>query len=375
MQINKITLKNFRNYDQLELDVSDGTHIISGMNAQGKSNFIEAIYYSAFSRSFRKAKDRELIKHGEDFFDIKIDFTSNYRAENISINLDKNLKKRIKINEVPVRKMAEFIGKLKIACFTPEDLYLISGSPSERRRFLNRDLSQIYPTYFRNIIDYHIVLNQRNSAIKQYKYNQRDINTISMWDDKLAELSKKIIEKRVFHIKKMNQISSLLHNNLSGKKEKLKIEYKGIFNSKNNQKYDKIDFGIKALLKENLDNDIKYGYTTIGVHKDDFDIFINDREAKKFASQGQKKLAALAIKLSQIEMIKDITGEVPIVLLDDVSSELDEERRLFLLDYITGFQSFMTTTDIDIFENKKDSFRNITVSNGILKEEFPCKKQ
>ncbi len=375
MLINRIELKDFRNFIDLSIDVSNGTHIISGMNAQGKSNFIEAIYYSAFSRSFRKSKDKELIRDGTDSFSIKIDFTSDGRDEDIIIHLDKNSKKRIKVNGVFIRKMSDFIGKIKLACFTPEDLYLISGSPSERRRFINRELSQIYPLYFRNIIDYHTALNQRNSAIKQYKFNPVDVNTITMWDDKLSELGEQIFEKRLFYLEKVNSISSKLHAKLSGNKENLKIEYNGIFKSKNLQKYDRIRTGIKNLLEENLLNDIKYGYTTLGVHKDDFNIYIDDKEAKKYASQGQKKLAALSIKLSQIDMIRDITGQMPIVLLDDLSSELDEERRLFLFDYILNFQSFMTTTDIDIFKNEKNKFRHITVTNGILKEENPCKKQ
>ncbi len=375
MFIRNIELKNFRNYDYIKLDVSEGTHIISGMNAQGKSNFIEAIYYSAFSRSFRKSKEKDLIKEDKDSFFIRISFMADNREQNISIHLDKNLRKRIKVNDVPISKMSDFIGKINIACFTPEDLYLISGSPSERRRFLNRELSQIYPAYFRDIVDYHNVLNQRNSAIKQYKWNPKDVHTITMWDDKIAELSEKIIKKRILQLEKMNLISSNLHKKLSGNKENLKIQYRGIFHSKNNEKYDKIVPRVIDLLNENLDNDIKYGYTTIGLHKDDFDIFIDEKEAKKFGSQGQKKLAALSIKLSQIDMIKEIKGTMPIVLLDDLSSELDEERRLFLLDYITGFQSFMTTTDIDIFREKRKQFKHFTVSNGILKEEDPCKKQ
>ncbi|MDO4772123.1 MAG: DNA replication/repair protein RecF [Bacillota bacterium] len=375
MQITKIRLKNFRNYETLDLDVSEGAHVISGMNAQGKSNFIEAIYYSAFSRSFRKSRDKDLIRHGAEQLSIQIDFDSDNREESLAIFLDKGMNKRIKINENYIRKMSDFIGKIKIACFTPEDLYLISGSPGERRRFLNRELSQIYPAYFRNIIDYHLVLNQRNTAIKQYKFGGKDGNLVRMWDDKLAELGEKIIQKRVTHLLRMDEIASGLHKRLSGEKEILKIEYDGIFHSKNYEKYDKIEFGLKELLDENFENDMKYGYTTIGPHKDDFHIFINGLEAKKFASQGQKKLSALSIKLSQIEMIQEITGTMPIVLLDDVSSELDEERRLFLLDYITGFQSFMTTTDIEIFQEERHKFKHITVSNGTIKEEHPCKIQ
>ncbi len=379
MLIKSIEIKDFRNYKNLYLDVSEGAHIISGMNAQGKSNFLEAIYYSAFSRSFRNAKDKELLRNGAERFSIKIDFLTedfnkNVREESIVIFQDKNLKKRIKVNDVVIRKMSDFIGKLKIACFTPEDLFLISGSPSERRKFLNRELSQIYPAYFRNIIDYHNVLNQRNSAIKQYKCNNSDINLIKMWDDSLIDLAEKIIIKRKNNLERMNQVSSQLHNELSGKKEILELKYKGVFQSKNHSKnvenYGKIRSGLSDLLIENLENDIKYGYTTVGPHKDDFEIQINGMEAKKYASQGQKKLAALSIKLSQIDIIKEITGKTPIVLLDDVSSELDEERRIFLLDYITGFQSFMTTTDIDIFKDKNIKYRNIKVSNGILKEDI-----
>ncbi len=380
MQIKNIELRDFRNYKSLNLNVSEGAHIISGKNAQGKSNFIEAIYYSAFSRSFRNAKDKELIRDGADNCYLKIDFLSddfnskNCREESIIIYLDKNSKKKIKVNDIVIRKMSEFIGKLKISCFTPEDLFLISGSPSDRRRFLNRELSQIYPAYFRNIIDYHNVLNQRNTAIKQYKTNQSDVNLIKIWDDSLVDLAEKIINKRKKHLEEMNLVSSKLHKELSGKKEKLDLSYKGIFHgknySKNIEKYGKIKSGFKELLEENFETDLKYGYTTIGPHKDDFEIFINGKEAKKFASQGQKKLSALSIKMSQIDMIKEITGTIPIVLLDDVSSELDEERRIFLLDYIMGFQSFMTTTDIEIFKDKKNKFRNIVVNNGILKEDI-----
>lgn len=375
MQIKRIELKNFRNYEFLELDTSEGAHIISGMNAQGKSNFIEAIYYAAFSRSFRKAREKELLRYGQDHLRIRIDFSSGDREESIAIFLDKGANKKIQVNGVFVRKLSDLVGKLKIACFTPEDLYLISGSPGDRRRFLNRELSQIYPAYFRNIVDYHLVLNQRNSAIKLYKMKQSDPVSITMWNDKLSELAEKIILKRLLYLERMNLGASSLHRKLSGEKENLKIEYRGIFHSKNLEKYDKIESGFKRILEENLENDIRYGYTTYGPHKDDFEIFIDDKEARKFASQGQKKLAALSIKLSQIQMIKNITGTMPIVLLDDVSSELDEKRRLFLLDYIKGFQSFMTTTDIEIFKDRMDEFRHITVTGGMMKEEVPCKKQ
>ncbi len=375
MYIKKIKLKNFRNYEYLDIDFKSGAHIISGMNAQGKSNFIEAIYYSAFSRSFRNSKDIEMIKDGERDFFIELHFSSEKRDEKIEINFDKGQGKRIRINEIPIKKISDFIGKLKIACFTPEDLYLISGSPNQRRRFIDRELSQIYPVYLKNIIDYNNILSQRNAAIKQYKINYKNIELINMWDDGLSSLAENIIKKRLKHIDKINTYSSFLHNEISNKKEILKVTYDSILNSQKSEKYGTIKSDIKKQLEDSISTDIKYGYTTIGPHKDDFDIYINGKEAKKYASQGQKKLASLSIKLSQIEIIKEVTGVTPVVLLDDVSSELDEQRRLFLLDYIKDFQAFMTTTDVEIFKNKKNDFNNIVVENGVLKEAFLAKRK
>ncbi len=365
MKIDKIELRSFRNYDELSIELDRGINIITGNNAQGKSNFLESIYFSAFSRSFRTQKDKELVQGGEDFASVVVYFTSN-REEKIEIKIDKAGKKQIKVNSNQIQKISDLIGKLKVVSFVPEDVLLIKGQPIERRRFMNKEISQIYPAHISELIDYTRVLSQRNAAIKKHKIENASKELISIWDEQLSGLAEKIIKRRIDFIEKINIKANDVHHVVTEKNEIIKVQYKSFSSSQNSLKYDKIRGDFMDLLRENLEQDIRYGYTVKGPHKDDFEVYIDDLPVKIYGSQGQKRTAALSIKLAQIEYIKEFTEEEPIILLDDVSSELDINRRRCLFDYIKDYQSFISTTDINDYIGFDIPIKEYYVKNGEL---------
>lgn len=365
MIIKSIELKNFRNYKDLFLIPSKGINLITGKNAQGKSNFLESIYFSAFSRSFRTLKEKELLKHGEEFAFTSINFESN-REKKIEINIDKSGKKKILLNSNLIQKLSEYIGTLKIVSFVPEDISLIKGQPSDRRRFLNKEISQVYPVHITELIEYNKLLNQRNASIKKYKLDNYPLELVKIWDEQLSVLAEKITRRRMEFISIMNKKTNFVHEIITGKKERIELIYKSFLNSQNDTKYGRISGSFIEILNENLEQDLKYGYTGKGPHKDDFDVFIDGLYVKVFGSQGQKRTAALSIKLAQIEYIEENKGEKPIILLDDVSSELDIDRRRCLFDYIKNHQSFISTTDVNDYIGFDFPITEYFVENGEL---------
>lgn len=366
MKIRRIELNKFRNFEKQVIEPSEGINVFTGRNAQGKSNFLESICFAASSRSFRTSKDRELIKWDSDFTLVKMFFESNKREQSVEISLDKSGKKKIKINEAPIKSVSELMGKLLICSFVPEDISLIKGQPKERRRFMNREISQIYPVHLNELIEYNKVLMQRNRTIKLFKLGKCDRDMIRLWDPQLAKLGDRIVKRRIEFIRDMNDAINIVHSHLTKKNEELMLHYSGINQSKNNEKYDKIGEGLLAELDECFENDIRYGYSTRGPHKDDFDVKINGEHVKIYGSQGQKRTASLSIKMAQIEMLSLKKEEGPIVLLDDVSSELDEYRRLSLLDYLLKSQSFITTTDLNDYKTIIKAISEYKVHGGTI---------
>lgn len=369
MHIKRIELTNFRNYSSLSVDLAKNINLVYGNNAQGKTNFLESIYFAAFSKSFRTNRDRELIKYGENGLRVKLIFEAAGREQSIDISMDAFCKKRIILNGSPCTKIADLIGKINIATFFPEDLQLIKGSPIYRRRFLNKEISQLYPAHLSELMNYNKVMAQRNIAIKNYKSGYKGLDMIQIWDEQLAELGAKIIERRRFFIDYLNEYASEVNANICGKKERFILKYSGLLSSQKCEKYDKINRVLLDELKQNLSNDLRYGHTTKGPHKDDFDVYIDNRSVKIYGSQGQKRSSALAIKLAGIELITKLIKEKPIVILDDVFSELDINRRTALVSYISDSQTFISLTELDKYESSKGMISKLFVKNGSMELE------
>ena len=342
MQIKNIKIKNFRNYKELDLSIGDGVNVFLGKNAQGKTNLLETIYFCGIGKSFRQVRDKEVIKWGEEFAKIEIQIEKKYRKSAIELIFNSESKKSIKIDGISIKRTGEILGELPIVFFSPDELKLIKDSPEERRKFMNIDISQTNKRYFYLLGRYEKILANRNKLLKTTKDIEILRNMIDIWDRSLVEIAEKISNEREKFVKEIAPFAEMAHSYISNGKERLVIKYKGYNPGKNDFK----EYMLKNLQK-NLEKDFKLGYTTIGPHRDDIDIYLNDIEVKSFGSQGQQRTVALSLKLAELEIIREKTGEYPILLLDDVFSELDLERRKRLLKFTMRTQTFITCTDFD----------------------------
>ncbi len=339
MYIKKLILKDFRSYKNKEFLFSDGLNILVGKNAQGKTNVLEAIFFAIIGKSFKTSKEKEVINLQSEHSYIRAEIAKRFRDVEIELFFDKIHKKSIKIDGISIKKIGELMGCANAVFFSPDELKLVKESPEERRRFMNIDISQTNKRYFYLIGRYEKVLANRNKLLK----SSNDINvikdTIEIWDRALSELAEKIATERKIFIEELSPFAKLAHQYISGGKEEIEIIYKSSFDSeyaKNMFKY----------LQKNLEKDFKLGYTSVGVHRDDLDIYLNDIEVKDYGSQGQQRTVALSMKLAELEIIKNRIGEYPILLLDDVFSELDQDRRRKLLKFTSKTQTIITCTDL-----------------------------
>jgi DNA replication and repair protein RecF len=337
MFIKSLSLKDYRNYGYCDVNFSDGINILFGNNAQGKTNIIEAIYLCATSKSHRTSNDKELINLGKSEAHIKLTVSKQEIDEIIDIHIKKNNRKGIAVNRLPIRKLSELLGIVNVIIFSPEDLGLIKNGPKERRRFLNLELCQLDNIYYHNLQQYQKILKQRNNLLKNMKKIQKDDETINIWDNQLVDYGNKIIKRREEFIKDLNEIINKIHMDISGNKEKLYIEYEK--NVKN------IDF--KQKLKDNLERDIRFGTTSIGPHRDDMMFLVSGIDIRKYGSQGQQRTAALSLKLSEIRLVIDKIDDTPILLLDDVLSDLDEHRQKYLINSLNNIQTIVTCTGVE----------------------------
>ncbi len=345
MYIEQLSILNFRNYKKLDLKFSPNVNIILGDNAQGKTNLVESLYVLGFGKSFRTTQDKDLILMSEMFTHVSAKVKKDDRDLKFDFKYNQKQKKEIKINDVPLHKLSELIGELNIVIFSPEDLQLIKGTPALRRKYIDKSISQIYPYYYRLLIDYNKVLKQRNNLLKQKDVEKQ----IDIWDEQLSDFGAKIMKYRLEFLEELKIICNDIHYKISQNKEHLKIDYISNYLPKNlgeSDVYDKIYSGMLMNLKSRLNLDIRRGYTSVGPHRDDLLFFINERESKKFGSQGQVRTIALSLKLSEITIIKKILNENPILILDDVLSELDHTRQNELINYISDIQTFITTTEV-----------------------------
>ena len=355
MIIKSLELSDFRNYETLSISFDKGTNILFGDNAQGKTNILEAIYVSATTKSHKGSKDKEIINFNKEEAHIRTYLEKEDVEYRVDMHLRKNKSKGIAIDGQKIKKAADLLGLLNVVFFSPEDLSIIKNGPAERRRFADMELCQLDSFYLYNLNNYNKIINQRNKLLKDMYFNQNLKETLNIWDSQLVSYGSKIIEKREAFAKQLCEIIGDIHKKLSGGKEELIVNYEP------DVKVD--DFELK--MKENQEKDIRFKLTSTGPHRDDFSFMVGNIDIRKFGSQGQQRTAALSLKLSEIELVRKITKDNPILLLDDVLSELDSNRQNYLLSTIGEIQTIITCTGLDEFVNNRFEIDKVfQIENG-----------
>ena len=354
MWIKDIKLNNFRNYNYQEIKLHENINLFYGENAQGKTNIIEAIFLCSMGKSFRTNKDKELIKFNEEKALVEINFQKKDRDGKIKIEIGN--KKQIYLNGIKLKKLSDLLGNVNMVIFTPDDINILKGSPQNRRKFLDIMISQLRPNYMHLLTLYLRTLEQRNNYLKQIKTENKDENLLDIWDEKLIDYGMKIYEYRKEFIEKLQNKIENIHKEITDEKEEIEIKYFSDASTRQN---------FINELKSRRKLDIIKGYTTKGIHRDDFMIYINGREVQIYGSQGQNRTAVLSLKLAELNIIKDDIGESPILLLDDFMSELDSNRRKKLLENIEDIQVIITCTEKLVLENLEYFSYNVIDGNVI----------
>ena len=360
MFIESLALSNFRNYENADIEFSSGINILYGDNAQGKTNILEAVYMLATTKSHRGSRDKEIISFDEEEAHIRASVRKNDISHRIDMHLRRSKSKGIAINMIPIKKSAELFGLVNIVFFSPEDLTIIKESPAERRRFMDMELCQISRLYYSDLSSYNRILNQRNNQLKAVAYDKSQSDMIDIWDIQLVKYGIEVIKKRNNFIEELNSIIKDIHKGLTGGREELAIIY--------DKNVDEEEFARELVLKR--DTDMRLQTTNTGPHRDDMIFMINGMDVKKYGSQGQQRTVALSLKLAEIKLVKKVINDNPILLLDDVMSELDSKRRDALLSSISDIQTIITCTGYDDFIKERISIDKIyKVTSGELKEE------
>ncbi len=344
MKVNSVELNNFRNISALRLEANDGVNVIYGENAQGKTNILEGIWLFTGCKSFRGAKDNELIRFGEDFARLNLSFSDNMREKRTDIVIGNNKKKNVSLNGVPLKSSSELIGSFYAVIFSPSHLSLIKDGPAERRKFIDTALCQLKPSYAESLARFRHTLQQRNALLKDIYLNSQLYDVLDTLDIQLAEYSARVVSERLKYTDILSQYSGEIYSGISEKKEKISVNYSRTDIDKEISLGDLREIELKNL-KEARKEDVINKITTVGPHRDDLEILINNVSARSFGSQGQQRSCALALKLGESEIIKSVTGETPVALLDDVMSELDEKRQDYVLNHINDRQVFLTCCD------------------------------
>lgn len=338
MYVENVSLSGFRNYDYLSIGLSERINIVKGDNAQGKTNFLEAVYFCAAGRSKRTHSDRELIQFNRGEAHIQAHIVKNGTRDRIDVHLRKDGSKGIALNGLAVKKVSDMFGALYAVIFSPEDLNLIKEGPAERRKFLDLEICQTNRLYYSELTQYHKILRQRNNLLKTLQKNKGGNSelkeTVFAWDAQLVAHGVRIMRLREDFIVKIDEIAGKIHRDITNGKETLSVQYKPSVSQE--------DFAEK--LKRGLERDIQLGSTSYGIHKDDLNFLINGVDARIFGSQGQQRTAALSCKLSEIKFIEEQKAERAVLLLDDVFSELDATRQRYLIENMEGSQTVITCT-------------------------------
>ncbi len=357
MIIKSLELQDYRNYDSLNLAFDRGTNILFGDNAQGKTNILEAIYVSATTKSHKGSKDRDIVNFHKEEAHIRTFLEKEGVETRVDMHLRKNKSKGIAIDGQKIKKAADLLGICNVVFFSPEDLGIIKDGPAERRRFVDMELCQLDGFYLYNLNHYNKIVIQRNRLLKDLFFNPDLKDTLNIWDSQLVSFGSKVIERRKLFVEQLNEIIYDIHKRLSGGKEEIRIQYEP-------------DVQIEEFEKSlhcGQEKDIKLKQTTVGPHRDDFCFLVGNVDIRKFGSQGQQRTAALSLKLSEIELVKKITKDTPILLLDDVLSELDSNRQNYLLGSIGDIQTIITCTGLEEFVNNRFEINRVyKVTNGIV---------
>ena len=348
MYIKNLEIENFRNYKKQKIEFVKGINIFYGNNAQGKTNIIESIFFSSFGKSFRTNKEKEIIKKGEDFAKINVEYQKKDRDGKIKIIISD--KKMIYLNDIKIQRLSEMLGKINVVIFSPDDINILKQGPQNRRKFLNIMISQLKINYVTTLNYYIKTLEQRNNYLKQ---KNCDDNMLEIWDEKLAEYGTKIQEYRKEYIEKLNEKIKSIHKEIT--EEDIEIKYFSDFKNKEN---------FLEKMKKNREIDKIKGFTSVGIHRDDFKIYLNGEDAAIYGSQGQNRTSAISLKIAELEVIKDEINEYPIMLLDDFMSELDHTRIEKLLNKIKNIQVIITCTEKIEIPNSKTFY----VENGKVEE-------
>ena len=359
MIVKSVQLSDYRNYESLDIKFDSGINILYGDNAQGKTNVLESIYMSGTTKSHKGSKDKETIRFGKDEAHIKTIVEKQGIEYKIDMHIKKHKTKGIAINQMPIKKASDLFGVLNLIFFSPEDLNIIKDGPAERRRFLDLELCQIDKIYLHNLSKYNKVLNQRNKLLKDMYNNPELRGTLDIWDQQLITYGTKIIQRRRQFVEELNTIIFTIHKRLSGNKEELTLVYEP----------DCTDSIYAQKLCEAREKDERFGSTSVGPHRDDVSFVIGNIDIRKYGSQGQQRTAALSLKLAEIELVKKIIHDEPILLLDDVLSELDSNRQNQLLNSLSTTQTIITCTGLDEFiRNRLKIDKVFHVVNGIITE-------
>lgn len=360
MFIKSLELSDFRNYESLTIEFDRGTTILFGDNAQGKTNILEAIYLSSTTKSHKGSKDQDMIRFGCEEGHIRTYLEKEACEFKIDMHLRKSKSKGIAINSEKIKKASQLLGLLNVVFFSPEDLSIIKNGPAERRRFVDMELCQLDSVYLYNLNHYNRIVNQRNKLLKDMYLNPDLKETLNIWDMQLCSFGSKIIERRKMFAGQLNEIIYDIHKKLSGGREELVIKY---------EPDTRIEDFEENLLR-NRERDMRMKITSVGPHRDDFAFYIGDIDIRKFGSQGQQRTAALSLKLSEIELVKKMTDDTPVLLLDDVLSELDSNRQNYLLNSIGNIQTIITCTGLDDFVNNRFEINKVyKVTEGTISSE------
>lgn len=359
MYVKSLDLLNFRNYEKLSLTLDPGINIFYGANAQGKTNILEAVYLAGTSKSHRGTRDRDMIRMGESEAHIRMHVDKNDSDYRIDMHLRKNKSKGIAIGGVPIRRAGELFGIVNIVFFSPEDLNIIKNGPSERRRLVDRILCEIDRIYMSDLTQYGKCLNQRNRLLHDLYFNPSLESELPVWDEQLVNYGCRIIAKREEFVRMLENIASEIHAELTGEKEKLTLVYEPNVTVE--------EFADKVARSRDADRKIKS--TTVGPHRDDVCIKVNDMDLRLYGSQGQQRTTAISLKLSEIRIIEERIRNKPVLLLDDVLSELDRDRQNYLLGNIRDIQTLITCTGLDEFvQNRFEADRTFRVVSGRIIE-------
>ena len=348
MRIKQLVLNNFRNYQELSLTFGNGLTIITGENAQGKTNLLEAIFLLSLAKSHRTNHDQELILWEEDLASLEALIETKHYEFPLELILNKK-GKIAKLNHIEQNKLSQFIGKFNVILFAPEDLQLIKGSPSQRRKFIDSELGQSHPVYLQELLNYQRILKQRNIYLKKNGRSQQfDAMYFDILTEQLVEKASLLVQYRLTFIEALEKIAQPIHEALSNQREQLTITYESSSSKLDYSDRDTISSQLLELFKQALTREKEQGITVYGPHRDDISFYLNGKKAQFFGSQGQQRTIVLSIKLAELELFNNITGEYPVLLLDDVLSELDDQRQMILMSHIENkVQTFLTTASIE----------------------------